>query len=350
MSEAQVRVVQESNLWREQPVPVSATLITYNQEDYVRQALESVLAQTYPLDVVLADDGSTDGTVAVMEAVLHHYNGPHRIALRHGGPNQGICRNQNAALALARGELIVLFEGDDVSLPNRVEELVKAYLAAGRKPAILGSSIRRMDQHGSLSDEASGNLSDGHGWMFVSREWNMDGCGLAIRRDCFFDVGPIPRHLISGDIALSIRAPFVREGGLAFVPKALVCYRTHGKNISRGCALTFESVDALRNTYRKLIKNEVAQVFELRRIGRYRRAHRLPSNDTEKAWRALFKEARVRALLVMVVIRRPRPFWLRPAFSAMRFPRLRRQAVRVFALAIFPSAHRVYRRFRYSLA
>src|SRR5205823_3084986 len=166
MSEAQVRVVQESDFWREQPVPVSATLITYNQEDYVRQALESVLAQTYPLDVVLADDGSTDGTVAVMEAVLRDYNGPHRIALRHGGPNQGICRNQNVALALTRGELIVLFEGDDVSLPNRVEELVKAYLAAGRKPTVLGSSIRRMDQHGSLSDEASGNLSDGHGWMF----------------------------------------------------------------------------------------------------------------------------------------------------------------------------------------
>ena len=55
---------------------------------------------------------------------------------------------------------------------------------------------------------------------------------------------------------------------------------------------------------------EVAQLYELRRIGGYRRAHDLPGGDTEKAWRALFKEAEVRALLVLAVIRRPRPYWL----------------------------------------
>ena len=111
----------------------------------MRSALESVLAQTYPLDLIIADDCSTDATLSVIEDNLADYSGPHRIRVLRAVRNRGICGNQNAALGLAEGELIVLFEGDDVSAPDRVAHLVSAYRENGRAVGALGSAVRKID-------------------------------------------------------------------------------------------------------------------------------------------------------------------------------------------------------------
>src|SRR5207253_10651886 len=113
---------------------------------------------------------------------------------------------------------------------QRVVELVKACRGAGGKLGALGSSIRSMDRQGVLGGEISWNISEGNGWTLVRGEWNVHGCGLAVRRDCCSAVGPIRRQMICGEIALWMRAAFLREGGLACVPQVLVCYRTHINN------------------------------------------------------------------------------------------------------------------------
>src|SRR5439155_19844125 len=120
-------------------------LITYNQERYVRQALSSVLNQTYPMDLIISDDRSADRTYDLIRDELDNHAGHHRIRLRSGQHNLGVCGNQNASIRLAEGELIVLFEGDDESAPHRVETLVTAYLAHGRRVAALGSAILLID-------------------------------------------------------------------------------------------------------------------------------------------------------------------------------------------------------------
>ena len=253
-----VEVISEASDWRKQPVAVSAALITYNHEAFIRLALESILAQTYPLDLVISDDCSTDQTVAVMEAALCNYSGPHRIRLRRGKRNLGVCRNQNATLGLTEGELIVLFEGDDISIPDRVAQLVQNYRAREGRVGALGSGIRKIDRQGTLGEEVSWPTTSGDAWTMVRSEWNVHGCGLAIRRDCFFEVGLINRHLISGDITLWMRGAFVQEGGLAQVPNALVLYRLHGDNVSSRVRLGFESPEFLQECCRQLLKNEIA--------------------------------------------------------------------------------------------
>jgi hypothetical protein len=342
VDDAAVEVVQESNSWRAQPVQVSATLITYNQRRFVEEALGSVLAQCYPMDLVISDDGSRDGTVDVLRAVLGASSSPHRIRLRRGVRNLGICRNQNAAIRLTEGELVVLFEGDDTSVPDRVEKLVARYLELGKAVGALGSGITRVDVDGRVLEEVRWPRLRADARVLVDGEWAVHGCGLAFRRDCFFDVGPISRHLISGDIALWMRGAFLRRGGLAQVPESLVRYRVHGRNVGASYFLDYSSPSRLREVCRRLLMNEVAQVLEVHKIGRYRRTGPIDP-DTEAAWQRLRDVAVARALLVLAIARHSRPLWIAAALRASRLRPLRPLAARAGIVAAAPWAYRAAR-------
>lgn len=342
MDDAVIEVVQESTAWRGQRVQVSAPLITYNQERFVAEALRSVLAQRWAMDVIISDDASVDRTVEVMRAVLEATSSPHRIRLRRGLRNLGICRNQNAAIGLAEGELIVLFEGDDASTPDRVDKLVARYLELGRAVGALGSGITRVDPDGRILEEVRWPRLRADARMVVDGEWAVHGCGLAFRRDCFFDIGPISRHLISGDIALWMRGAFLRGGGLAQVPESLVRYRIHRQNVGASYFVDYSSPARLREVCRRLLKNEVAQVLEVDKIGRYRRTG--PTEpETEAAWRRLREVATARARLVLAIARRSRVRWVAAALRAGRLRPLRPFAARAAIVAAAPGAYRVAR-------
>ena len=102
---------------------VTFALVAYNQERYIREAVEGALAQTYePLEVILSDDCSTDRTFALMEQLAQDYVGPHRIVLNRNATNLGLCGHVNRVFSLATADVVVLAAGDDVSLPNRVSD------------------------------------------------------------------------------------------------------------------------------------------------------------------------------------------------------------------------------------
>jgi glycosyltransferase involved in cell wall biosynthesis len=333
--------IGNSPAWSQQPITVSGILITFNQHLFIRSALESVLAQTYPLDLVIADDASEDGTFAVMESILKNYSGHHRIRLLRASRNRGICRNQNAALQLTEGELVVLFEGDDVSTAERVDRLVTAYRERGGEVGALGSAVRKMDRHGAISETLTWPVSRGDAAQLLQGKWPVAGCGLAIRRDCFSDIGPITHRLISGDIALWMRAAFLRAGGMAFIPDALVDYRIHGDNTSSRISLRFSSRAALRECCRSLLKNEVAQVVELKKIGRYRRRLSLRDPAVDPVLSSALTVAKARAALVLAIARTSCGKWILPAAAALRHRALRTLAIRTLALALCPFAYKL---------
>src|SRR4051794_37151812 len=93
----------------------TVTVITtaYNAERFVGAALASALAQTYPadlLDIVIVDDGSTDGTADAVRAVAAEAAGRVRLIQQD---NAGNARAFNTGLAAARGELIAVLDSDD---------------------------------------------------------------------------------------------------------------------------------------------------------------------------------------------------------------------------------------------
>ena len=104
---------------------VTIAMISYNQEGYIGDAVTSLLEQDYPnLEVLIADDCSSDRTYEMINELLAKYDGPHKVrAVRHE-ENKGMIGNINYVLSESRGDWIVMAAGDDVSLPDRVSVLM----------------------------------------------------------------------------------------------------------------------------------------------------------------------------------------------------------------------------------
>lgn len=98
----------------------SIVITTYNRLTLLQQAVESALAQTYPCEVVVADDGSTDGTEAYIRSLGD------RVVYHRNSVNSGHCATMNAGVAAAQGDWIKPLDDDDYLAPNCIEEMVKA--------------------------------------------------------------------------------------------------------------------------------------------------------------------------------------------------------------------------------
>lgn len=91
---------------------VSAGVVVYNQRDIIEDTIDSVLGQTYEhLEIVVGDDGSTDGTQGILRELRTRY--PDRIRLVLAEENRGITANCNAVLDACRGEYVAWLAGDD---------------------------------------------------------------------------------------------------------------------------------------------------------------------------------------------------------------------------------------------
>lgn len=122
---------------------VSVVIPVYNREHYVRGAIESILAQTFgDFELLLIDDGSTDGSREVMAA----YPDP-RIRVVSNERNLGIPKTRNRGLELARGEYLAWLDSDDHALPERLAREV-AFLDDNRGVALVGSWTGAMDENG----------------------------------------------------------------------------------------------------------------------------------------------------------------------------------------------------------
>jgi hypothetical protein len=97
------------------PGLTSVVVPSYNYGHYVADAIDSALAQTAPVEVLVVDDGSTDDTAAVLDRYGARIR---RLALTHGGPS----RARNAGLDAARGEFVMFLDADDVIAPTKVAD------------------------------------------------------------------------------------------------------------------------------------------------------------------------------------------------------------------------------------
>lgn len=111
------------------PAPlVTFALFAYNQEKFIREAVEGAFAQTYqPLEIILSDDCSTDETFTIMQEMVAAYRGPHRVRAVQTPQNLGVVQHVLLRGREAAGDIVVLAAGDDVSLPERVARHVPCY-------------------------------------------------------------------------------------------------------------------------------------------------------------------------------------------------------------------------------
>ena len=134
------------------PMPLVSILVpSYNGTAFLREALDSILAQTYPdVEIILLDDASTDDT----PAIAAEYGS--RISYVRQPNNLGIYDNVNVGIARACGSLIATYHADDIYLPTIVEAQVAYFQAHPEVGAVFCSDIF-VDAHG----EEYGRLSSG---------------------------------------------------------------------------------------------------------------------------------------------------------------------------------------------
>jgi glycosyltransferase involved in cell wall biosynthesis len=120
---------------------LSAVIPAYNAEAWLGQAIESALAQEeVALEVVVVDDGSTDGTAEVLATFGD------RIRLVRQA-NRGLPAARNAGIAAARGDLVAFLDADDTWEPSKSRRQL-AYLAAHPACGLVFCDVHRMDPQG----------------------------------------------------------------------------------------------------------------------------------------------------------------------------------------------------------
>ena len=105
------------------PMPrVSVIIPAFNAEPFIRDTLDSVLAQTYPnLETVVSDDGSTDGTAAVVGTYGD------RVKYVRGANSGGVSTPRNAGVRAASGSLLAFIDSDDIMGPGRIATEVRCF-------------------------------------------------------------------------------------------------------------------------------------------------------------------------------------------------------------------------------
>ena len=137
---------------------VSFCVKSYNQKELLKEALQGAFAQTYrPLEIVISDDGSTDGSWGLIESEREEFLGKVKrgdvpcdvsVVTNRNGANLGNLKNWQRICELAKGELLIKADGDDISLPNRTEEVVKAWVVNGKKALVVYHGGIKIDGKG----------------------------------------------------------------------------------------------------------------------------------------------------------------------------------------------------------
>ena len=102
-------------------IKISLILPVFNEEKYIKATLDSIINQSFTdFEVIVVDDGSTDGTLKIVEEIFKNSAIPHKIIHQE---NMGVSSARNRGISLSCGEYIVFMDGDDYILTNHLSQL-----------------------------------------------------------------------------------------------------------------------------------------------------------------------------------------------------------------------------------
>jgi glycosyltransferase involved in cell wall biosynthesis len=208
---------------------VSVVIPAYNAEPYIRHALRSAILQTYPaLEIIVIDDGSSDGTAATAEAMgeqaAEHGHTLHVVRQSNSGPAGA----RNTGLALAKGTYVGFLDADDTWDPNKIT-LQALELDRDHDLDVSFSWWRVIEEAGGWTGRvrkprtARPRFAD----LCVQNALGPTSTAL-VRRQAIEAVGGFdPAPLLKGaeDLDLWLRISCLRDGNIACIPRTLVSYR-----------------------------------------------------------------------------------------------------------------------------
>lgn len=205
---------------------ISVCMATFNGGKFIREQLESILSQLPPdAEIIIADDGSTDDTLLVVESLNES-----RIRVLPAERHLGVIYNFERALRASKGEIVFLADQDDVWLPGKVEMCLAALNEADlvmHDAFLLGLSDAFESAWG-----RNGKLSDIRTYRngVVANWWknSFTGCCMAFRRKVLDKALPFPKNLPMHDQWLGVVAE--KYFKVSYVDEPLVDYRQHSSN------------------------------------------------------------------------------------------------------------------------
>lgn len=206
---------------------VTIVIPVYNGANYMREAIESALAQSYPnIEVLVVNDGSTDG--GETERIAQEYGSRIRYLAK---PNGGVASALNLAIEAMTGEYFSWLSHDDVYLPDKVQAQVEFLRELGSDGAAY-CAFEEIDPHSAIL----GNSLDRPRYddpVLAIFATVIHGCTLLIPRRCFDAVGrfnPALRSTQDNEMWLRIA---LGGGTFHYLPRVLVQSRQHPEQGSR---------------------------------------------------------------------------------------------------------------------
>jgi glycosyltransferase involved in cell wall biosynthesis len=209
------------------PPKISVLMAVYNGAVYLREAIDSVLAQTYrDFEFVIVDDGSTDATPSVLAGYADD-----RLRIMTLAGNRGHTTALNEGWRACRGAYIARMDGDDICHPERFARQA-AMLDADPELGIVGSAVWIVDAAGKRLDYAPQPTGDG-AIRFVAMTRNPFHHPTVMWRNAAFSARDLTfdeRYQANQDLDLWTRAlPSIRAANSR---APLLSYRVHGTNVS----------------------------------------------------------------------------------------------------------------------
>lgn len=215
---------------------VSVVLTFFNQENYVRRAVGSLLSQTYErFEIIVVDDGSTDGTAEEVRKVDDA-----RITFISKG-NGGVSSARNRGIAEASGQFIAFLDGDDAYLPTKIEVLIERLAHLGFPVCAMVSGYYEVSAEGQLTS------------VYRQQEWvtdpqrdpvsafpNMRPSMVIYHQQVFEQLGGFPEDLqINEDGAFNLRV--LRTYPIHCIPELLVLWQGDDEGKSRNVLQDYQT-------------------------------------------------------------------------------------------------------------
>lgn len=278
--------------------PCVTVIVTfYNQQQWVESALDSVRAQTADnIQLIITDDGSTDGTAGRIDAWCERF-APEAVVVRPP-QNVGLPAVLNLAAASARGEFLMILNGDDQLTPDRVERQAAALMSAPPEVGVVVSDLVCVDEAGNPTGarRPDGSVPVPEGDIlrrFIAESVLPGSPGLMVRRSLLETIGPWDEDLAADDFDFVLRLAQVTH--FRYVPFDAAIYRIHGDSLTRKVGLMADN----RATALLRLRGDDREIDALidRRVGQL--ASAMHEHD--------YRRNRTRQLLLLSLWRTHRP-------------------------------------------
>lgn len=214
---------------------VSVVTVTFNRQDFIREAIDSVLAQSFAQwELLIIDDASTDDTEKI---VMEYSVKDFRIKYFRNEKNLGIAKTRNRGLSLARGEYIAPLDSDDVWLDkNKLQKQVE-FLDINQDYALLGGGIMHIDAHSKPLKKVLYPVYDSTIRNIILQFNPFPQSSLLFRKKVALECGGYSEsYKICDDYDLWLKMGMKYK--FTNIPQVLAGYRVHGTNITHTKRLT----------------------------------------------------------------------------------------------------------------